>query len=261
MLRDLQADFVGALQRPEAPVPDAVGKRNGEQVKRRFDIYRNNVVVGMTEALRATFPAVDKLVGAEFFAASARIYIDQDPPRSPLLFRYGESFGDFLDGFPPAASTPYLGDVARLEWARLEAYHARDCEPLAIDALSAYLDAGDDGAPDVGSLRMALHPSLALIESCWPVVALWAASTGIADGADVDMKQAEQALVIRPSRIVETRVLPLGSFAFMTTLRDGGTLQQAATAAEEADADFDLTEHLKGLFAVGAVSAINGQPS
>lgn len=261
MLRDLQADFVEALKRPDAPVPDAIGKKGGKPAKRRFDVYRNNVIVGMTEALRATFPAVDKLVGAEFFAASARIYIDEHPPRSPLLFRYGESFGDFLDGFPPAASTPYLGDVARLEWARLEAYHARDCEPLAIEALSAFLGAGDDGTSDVGSLRMALHPSFALIESRWPIVALWAASTGVASSAEVDMKRAERALVTRPSRTVETRVLPLGSFIFMTTLRDGGTLQQAATAAEEADADFDLTEHLKGLFAVGAVSAINDPTS
>lgn len=261
MLRDLQAEFIEALKRPDAPVPDAIGKKDGMPSKRRFDIYRNNVVVGMTEALRATFPAVDKLVGAEFFAASARIYIDQHPPRSPLLFRYGESFGDFLDGFPPAASTPYLGDVARLEWARLEAYHARDCEPLAIEVLSAFLGAGDDATSEVGLLRMALHPSFALIESRWPIVALWAASTGIASSADVDMKRAERALVIRPSRIVETRVLPPGSFIFMATLRDGGTLQQATTAAEEADADFDLTEHLKGLFAVGAVSAINDPTS
>jgi len=261
VLRDLQAEFIEALKRPDAPVPDAIGRKSGEPVKRRFDVYRNNVVVGMTEALRATFPAVDKLVGAEFFAASARIYIDQHPPRSPLLFRYGENFGDFLDGFPPAASTPYLGDVARLEWARLEAYHARDCEPLAIDALSQFLVAGDGGASDVGSLRMTLHPSLALIGSRWPVVALWAASTGAGSSADVDMERAERALVIRPSRTVETRVLPLGSFTFITTLCNGETLQQAATAAESADAAFDLTEHLKGLFAVGAVSAINDQAS
>lgn len=259
MLADLQAGFIDALKRPEAPVPDTIGKKGGKPVKRRFDVYRNNVVVGIIEALRATYPAIDKLVGEEFFAASARVYIDQHPPQSPLLFRYGATFGDFLDDFPPAASTPYLGDVARLEWARLEAYHARDCQPLSIDVLSDFLKGGDNGEPDVGTLYMALHPSLALISSRWPIVSLWAASTGLAGNEEVDLKRSERAMVIRPALVVETRHLPVGSFAFMLALRDGETLQQATLAANDADADFDLAEHLKGLFAVGAVSAINHQ--
>ncbi|MEL6963263.1 MAG: DNA-binding domain-containing protein, partial [Pseudomonadota bacterium] len=87
-LADVQAGFVEALTQPDLAVPETIAWRRGRPVPRRFNVYRNNVVAGMTEALRATFPAVEKLVGEDFFAASARIYIDQNPPQSPLLFRY-----------------------------------------------------------------------------------------------------------------------------------------------------------------------------
>ncbi|MEM9626076.1 MAG: DNA-binding domain-containing protein [Pseudomonadota bacterium] len=260
-LADIQSAFIDALRRPDMPVPDAIGRKGGEPAKRRFDVYRNNVASGMIEALRATYPAIDKLVGSEFFAASARVYLDQHPPRSPLLFRHGETFGSFLDSFPPAASTPYLGDVARLEWARLQAYHARDSEPLAIEALGSFLQNEDGEAQDVGKLRFTLHPSLFLIASRWPIVSLYAASTGQGTSDNVDMKRHEKALIIRPSLTVETRSLPESTFAFMSALYSGSTLEQAASAATDVTEDFDLSEHLQGLFAIGAVSVINNNSS
>ena len=260
-LIDVQSAFIDALKRPEAPVPEAIGTKNGEPVKRRFDVYRNNVATGMIAALRATYPAVDKLVGDAFFAAAARVYLERHPPRSPLLFRYGERFGDFLDGFVPAASTPYLGNVARLEWARLRAYHAPDREPLSIDALSSFVQRDGNAEADVGKLGLMLHPSLKLINSRWPIVSLWAASTGQGEPSDVDMKRPERALVIRPKLTVETSALPAGGFTFMSALSDGATLEQSAIAAGSADADFDLAEHLQGLFAIGAVTAITDSQS
>lgn len=256
-LADLQAGFVDALTQPDLPVPEAIGTRLGKPVKRRLDVYRNNVVAGMTEALRATYPAVEKLVGADFFAASARVYLDRNPPRSPLLFHYGETFGDFLDGFPPAARTPYLGDVARLEWARLRAYHAEDREPLAIGTLGECLVTESGQEVNPGGFRFSLHPSLSLIRSRWPVVSLWAASTGQELAEDVDMKTSEAALVVRPAFTVETRQVPEQTFAFISVLMHGETLENASAAAVDTGADFDLTTQLQGLFAVGAVVAIN----
>ena len=250
-LSETQAGFSAALRNPDEPTPEAIARTGGRAAKRRFDVYRNNVAVGMIEALRSTFPAVDRLVGAEFFSAAARIYMEKNPPRSPLLFHYGGTFGDFLDGFPPASSVPYLGDVARLEWARLEAYHAADRQPVSIERLGQL-------PPDlVGGATFELHPSLALISSRWPVVSLWAASTDRGASDQVDMKTPERAVVVRPFLDVDTRQLPDGSFHFMTALKEGRTLEQAALVATEEATDFDLATHLQGLFELGAVAAIN----
>ena len=133
-LAETQDDFSDALRKPEHKAPDVLAACNAGSPSRRFDIYRNNVVVGMIEGLRSTFPAIERLVGEAFFKATAKAYLGHEPPTSPLLFRYGKTFGDFLDGFPPAAPVPYLGDVARLEWARLDAYHAAD-EGADIDRM------------------------------------------------------------------------------------------------------------------------------
>lgn len=260
-LVDVQAGFVEALTQPDLAVPDAIGQRRGRPAQRRFNVYRNNVVSGMTEALRATFPAVEKLVGSDFFAASARLYLAQHPPCSPLLFQFGDAFGDFLDSFPPAASTPYIGDVARLEWARLQAYHAEDCSPLSIDDLGDRLRTGDDKSVSPGTFRFALHPSLTLLRSRWPLVSLWAASTDRGLSEDVDMNSAEAALVVRPALLVETRQVPDPSYAFISALMHGQTLEVAAGQAIDSEADFDLTIQLQGLFALGAVVAINDNSS
>ena len=52
---------------------------------------------------------------------------------------YGGDFADFVEGFAPAASVPYLAAVARLERARVQAYHAADSQPLTADQLAAAL--------------------------------------------------------------------------------------------------------------------------
>jgi hypothetical protein len=238
--------FARALRDPAADPPE--GTR--AHARRRLDIHRNNVVHTMVEALRATFPAVERLVGPEFFAAMARAHLAAEPPSSPLLFRYGGGLAPFIEGFAPARSVPYLADVARLEWARLQAHHAADAEPARLEALAALPPEALEGT------RLALHPSLSLVRSRWPVVSLWAASTDRGDPAEVDLARGEDAAVLRPALAVETRRLPEGAAPFLAALAEGRTLAGAATEASAQQAAFDPGEHIAGLFELGAIAAI-----
>ena len=52
---------------------------------------------------------------------------------------YGDGFPAFVASFPPAGAIPFLADVARLENAWVEAYHAAEAGALAIDALAGVL--------------------------------------------------------------------------------------------------------------------------
>lgn len=235
-----------ALDDPSRPPPGAIGAAQA----RRFDVHRNNAAVGMVEALRASFPVVERLVGAEFFAALARAYIAAAPPDSPVLFRYGGGFGAFIDGFPPARPVPYLGDVARLEWLRLAAYHAADADPIGLAALAAL------PPRDLERARLAMHPSLGLLGSRWPVVSILAASAGEGDPAAVDLARGEDAAVIRPALAVETRLLPGGAHDFLAALAAGRPLGAAAGAAAAAHPGFELAEHLEVVFSMGAVVGI-----
>ncbi len=249
-LAQLQADFAAALTDPALPAPAAVRRQVKLPQSRRFDVHRNNRVVSLIEALEATFPALRRLVGVDFFKAAAKTYIGLEPPRSPVLLLYGRGFGDFLDGFEPAKDVPYLGDVARLEWARLNAHHAADAEPVSIDRLAAIPQAALEG------LRFTLHPSLQLLRSRFPVVSLWAVTSGADPAAEVDMTRGEEAAVLRPAFAVDARLLPPGGYAFMEQLAAGRSLAEAAGQASDSCPGFDLAAHLQGLFELGAVVAI-----
>lgn len=252
-LADQQAAFIAGLRAPETPPPGTLDDSNGVTPKRRFDVYRNNVVASLIEALRSSFPVTERLVGEEFFKATARAFIDQEPPRSPLMFLYGESLGAFLDSFPPAASVPYLGDIARLEWARVHAYHAEDKAPVSIDTLSAL------PPEQLGETEFQLHPSMALLTSRWPVFSIWASSSGQIENLDVNMEQQEEAVVIRPDFEVVVHRLPSGGYAFIRALQSGASLGEAAGQAATTCEDFDLAHHLEGLFRIGAVTGIHAR--
>jgi hypothetical protein len=65
---------------------------------------------------------------------------------------------------------PFLCDLARLEWARLEVFDAPDVEPLRIEYLHRL-------APnDWPELRLHLIPACQILQSDWPVQEIWAAA-------------------------------------------------------------------------------------
>lgn len=242
-LSEIEAGIAAALLDPACGVPSFLkGDRS-----RRFDVYRNNMIVGLLDALAETYPAVRKLVGEAFFRAMAREFARRRPPATPVLSEYGAGFADFVGRFPPAAGVPYLADVARLEWAWLRAYHAADREPLPIAALADLPEAA------TGAVVPALHPSLRIVRSRWPVVSLWSASIGDASASAVDLARGETALVLRPALEVTVRKLPVAGAAFLRSLSKGSSLAEAASAALETDPGFDLAAGIAGTFEIGAV--------
>src|SRR2546422_3638448 len=65
----------------------------------RLDVYRSTFASVLTKAVRLSYPAVHRIVGAEFFDGAARIFIEAHPPKSACLDDYGEKFADFLSDF------------------------------------------------------------------------------------------------------------------------------------------------------------------
>jgi hypothetical protein len=214
-------------------------------VARRFGVYRNNVVSGLVKALGSRFPVVAKIVGDEFFAAMARVFVTEQPPRSPLLAAYGDGFPAFIAAFEPARELPYLADVARLEAARTRAYHAADATPVGAEQFAA-LD-----VEVAGDLRILVHPSMEIVRSAFPVVTIWAMNSGEQALAPVEDWRGEDALVARPYLDVQVRRLPPGGAAFLFALVGGRTIGEAAAAGLADAADFDLTCNLAGLIGSG----------
>lgn len=247
-LAERQRAFAKALLNPAAAVPAGIVGPDGLPTNKRFAVYRNNVVVGLIEALQANFPATYRIVGEEFFRAMARDCVRREPPSSPILLDYGVGFPDFIDQFEAAASLPYLPDVARLERAWTESYHALEALALRADALAKVLD------HEAPSLRFKMHPSLRVVRSQFPALTIW--RMNVADGVPtpIDVEAGgEDALVLRPAAEVEVRSLPAGGAAFIASLAGGISLAGATKNALATSSDFDLTANLGGLIEAGAL--------
>ena len=247
-----QRCFAEALLEPEQACPPGLITWNASDPARRFAVYRNNVIVSLVDALADTFAVTQDLVGEAFFRAMARVFAYTNPPTSRLLVFYGETFPDFIERFPPAASLPYLADVARLEFLRLRAYHAADVAPVRREDIVAVL-ADQEKLPDLG---LALHPSLAVLDSAAAVVALWAAHQGIGALATLVPDVPETALIVRDGLDVEVMSIPRASGVFIAAVKRGATLGDAMAAAQSVDPDFDATLPLALLIQKSAITAL-----
>jgi hypothetical protein len=251
-LCERQRNFAAALLDPNMPVPRGLIGPDREPSEKRFNVYRNNVVAGLVEALKAAYPAVCRIVGHDFFAAMARVYVALEPPRSPVMLDYGETFPDFIERFEPAKSVPYLRDVARLERAWVEAYHAAEAPP-ADPAPLATIDSRS--LPQIGFM---LHPTVRVVRSSFPAVQIWLMNIDAGEPAAIDISSGgENALVVRPIAEVEVRRLPAGAATFVIGLAAGASVADATALAFDEDGDFDLAGALQDLFAINMIVGWN----
>jgi len=207
----------------------------------RLAVYRNTFVAVLTNALRLAFPAVSRLVGAEFFEGAVRVFIEAHPPHNACLDDYGAEFPGFLVGFPPAALVAYLPDVARLEWAVNRALHAPDAGHLDLKRLAALEEA------DRAQVRFVPHPSVRLLHAQHPVDAIWHAVLERDDAAlaAVDLAAGPVRLLIGRS-LDGVAITRLGESAwrFALDLFAGEPLDAALVRLADGEASALLADHL-----------------
>ena len=242
--------FSPALLHPQSETPAIVAGPRQKAAVKRYNVYRNNVTVSLIDALAAIFPATQRITGVEFFRAMARFHIRETPPTSPLLFEYGRDFPSFIEHYEYARAMPWLPDVARLERAWLDAYHAADADTLTPEILAS-----------VPSERLAdtifiVHPSTRIVRSNFAAVAIFAANRAEGPVGPVNVSEPEDAVITRPDLDVVVRRLPDGGAVFLTHLASGETLGEAATVAFETTPLFDLSANIAGVIEAGAFTTI-----
>jgi len=214
----------------------------------RLDIYRNTIFSGLIRALRLAYPAIEHLVGREFFECAADIFIREHLPRAAYLGQYGGVFSEFLHHFAPAASLPYLADVARLEWAVNGALHAPDVRPLELRELA---EIARENQCDVSFQP---HPSVGMLRAEYPVDDVWRAVLAGDDQAlaALDLASGPVFLLIESTKgDVEVTRLREAEWSFLNALCSGEPLLSAMHFAADLDAASLLAQH----FAAGRFTA------
>ena len=241
-LPEIQTAFRNAMRGEPEPRLLAEIADDGLGARARLDVYRHHVLTTLTEVLMAAYPVVTRLVDPRFFAYAADRYIRGELPTSPCLHEYGPSFPEFLAGFPPCHDLEYLPDVARLEWALHAARYADDAPALDPSRMAAV------PPEQTPWLALLVHPSLAYLESPWPIDEIWRANQPDRDPVVVDLAAGGAQLEIRRrADDVVFRALDPPTFAFRRALARGATLAEAAERGFERQADFPVAHAVRAV--------------
>jgi hypothetical protein len=223
-----QREFLDVLLSPVAP-GDA-----------RLGIYHRSARANRSGALAAAYPVVRRLVGPAFFDEAAARHGEAYPSRSGDLNLYGADFPAFLEAYPHARGLPYLADVARLEWAVHES--RRSPRGTALD----YAALGTVPPAELAGIHIRPRPSVRLVASPHPVLAIWEANQPHRDGTP-ERTQGPERVVARLLEELEPAPVAVGSaeYALLESFMRGETLGDAAAACREQG--FDLAPALARL--------------
>jgi hypothetical protein len=256
-LADLQREMAAAVMMPltadEDMRPQSSDGRNMNEVAasfiapnsrltafERLEIYNCQYWYRVMGALADDFPAVAAVVGARAFEALSIAYLNAHPSRSFSLRNLGSKLVDWLAANPQFAGRRHrlALDVARIEWAYIEAFDSGERTPLTLDQI-ATLDAGS---------RLALQPHVQLIALSYPaddlVVALHDHEKRQTSEAGVKHEQGAEAPARLPKLrerltwvaahrvdlLVYYRRLKREEFLTLTSLRGGLPLAEAIEA-------------------------------
>jgi len=230
--------FAAALTGGNSTLP------GGPDIARALTVHRNTSAKAAQDALAANYPVVAMLVGDEPFAASAAAFVAVRPPGEPRLCLYGADFPAFLGDYAPFASLDWLGDVAALERAVVEALFAADDQLF------------DGSALDL-ERPLTAHAAMRIVRMAGPGASIWLAHQPASDLGALDRIEwtAEIALVTRPGGAVMVTAIDAVAAQFCGDCNAELTLGETAAAAARSGAD--LATLFAALIGAGAFTTLH----
>ena len=205
-----------------------------------FSVYRNTSARGTVEALRASFPTIDALLGEDMFTDVALDYRRDEPPSGPVLSDYGAGFPAWLARQSWTCELPYVADVARLDWLWLESFLGADADaaPMATSPQS----------------RVMLHPAARFTWLATPALTIWQAHRAPDGFAQLEPDWVEEgALLTRPAQQVRVQQIDRACHYLLLLCASSARIDQCVSAIAEAHPQSNVPELLQQCVAAGAL--------
>ncbi len=230
----------------------------------RLEIYNRQYWFRVRDSFYEDFPGLRAVLGDKKFERLADTYIERQPSQSFTLRNLGARLVKFLEANPrwTAPHKRLALDIARLEWAHIEAFDGEAKPPFTTDDLL-------DSSP--AKLRLKLQPHLTLLKLAYNSDDLLIAlkqNSGLRSEASNAMEQnpkRAKTKLIRGAkrqpiflavhrhndRVFYKRLEP-GQFRLLTALQAGTTLEKACAKLVGLKISGDLGTTLQQWFAVWA---------
>jgi hypothetical protein len=213
----------------------------------RLQIYRESYWYRALDSLRDDFPGLRAVLGPRAYNKLAQAYLTEVPSRSFTMRNLGSRLEAWLKNHPEyGGANPTLAlDMARLEWAHIEAFDGAAEKPLGPEDLLELHEA----------MVFALQPHISLLELAYPVddlrISVQAASEHEGRGAasNAVIRRKERSIVRSHSRIkpaptflavhrigfiVYYRRLEADEFRILLALREGQPIGEAVASMDHA---------------------------
>ncbi len=209
----------------------------------RLEIYNRQYWFRLISAVSEDFPTLNALLGPKRFDSLILAYLNENPSTSWTLRDLGAKLPRFLDAHAEFAGRRHrlAVDVARLEWAYVDAFDRKHRTPLATEE-----------AQRIGpESKLSLQPHLQLLELSYPVDSLVLAvkkhtpeTEIVSNAANLRVAQTRPTLpAMRQERVwlavhrfedsVYYRRVDRETFLLLSALRSGASVSEAVTLAFE----------------------------
>ena len=221
----------------------------------RLEIYNRQYWFRLISAVSEDFPTLNALLGPKRFDPLILAYLNRHPSTSWTLRDLGAKLPRFLEAHPEMTGRRHrlAVDVARLEWAYVDAFDRKHRTPLTTEEAQA-----------IGSeSRVSLQPHLQLLELSYPVDSLVLALKRGAPEAEIvssaasrrksrthfklpTMRQERVLLAVhRFDDSVYYRRIDRETFLLLSALRSGASVSKAvALAFEKTKLNFEAQANL-----------------
>ena len=214
--------------------------------RERLWIYQNNSFAAVQDYMAEVYPAVQGVVGADYFRQMVQLHLQKTPPSSGNINDYGERFIAVLDELPELNQLPYLSDLIQLQWLEHLAYFSEDIEPIAP---SEYQQ------EDLLGLPLLIHPELAVFRSNYPILDIreqslpeYAGEVGVeltVESSIIAVTKRHQKVVVEPI-ISETQQL-------IEAIKKSENLLQAIARIDGSISPEAMSTSLSKLFELGVL--------